>query len=289
MTAGEHIVETKSRPKPIVFVFFGVAVAFMAVVVWLSIKSVRGEISSPEQYANNIATLLPFGYAFAAGMVASVNPCGFFILPTFAAYYVGGDVEGAAPGSAPSTPMGLTRGVLAGLSATAGFVVLFSAIGLVIDAGGRAITTVFPWAGFTIGIVLTLLGLWLLVTGRTFGLMFANKVQAPIGRSLPSFFLFGIAYGTSSLASPLPVFLVVVGTSLANKGIISAMTQFVSYGLGMGVILIIIAVAASTLKTAFVNSLRGLLPYVHRLSALFLLGAGAYMIFYWVVLGEIFK
>jgi cytochrome c biogenesis protein CcdA len=33
----------------------------------------------------NLTELLPVGYAFAAGMVASVNPCGFFMLPSYGA------------------------------------------------------------------------------------------------------------------------------------------------------------------------------------------------------------
>ena len=33
--------------------------------------------------------------------------------------------------------------------------------------------------------------------------------------------------------------------------------------------------------------LRTLTPYVHRLSALFLIGAGAYLIYYWIVQGRL--
>ena len=34
----------------------------------------------------NVAGFLPVGWAFAAGMVASVNPCGFLMLPTYISY-----------------------------------------------------------------------------------------------------------------------------------------------------------------------------------------------------------
>src|SRR5215470_13308669 len=34
-------------------------------------------------------TKLPLGYAFVAGMVASVNPCGFVLLPAYLGYYLG--------------------------------------------------------------------------------------------------------------------------------------------------------------------------------------------------------
>ena len=33
-------------------------------------------------------------YAFGAGMVATVNPCGFLMLPSYVAFYLGGDEKG---------------------------------------------------------------------------------------------------------------------------------------------------------------------------------------------------
>lgn len=36
----------------------------------------------------SVAGWLPVGYAFAAGMVASVNPCGFLMLPTYISYHL---------------------------------------------------------------------------------------------------------------------------------------------------------------------------------------------------------
>jgi hypothetical protein len=42
-------------------------------------------------------TKAPLGYAFVAGMIASVNPCGFMLLPAYLGYYLGDDPE--APGA----------------------------------------------------------------------------------------------------------------------------------------------------------------------------------------------
>src|SRR6476661_3146053 len=36
-----------------------------------------------------LAVALPFGYAFGAGMVAAVNPCGFVMLPAYLSLYLG--------------------------------------------------------------------------------------------------------------------------------------------------------------------------------------------------------
>ena len=45
--------------------------------------------SNVEGAVASLASLLPVGYAFAAGMVASVNPCGVMMLPTYIIYHVG--------------------------------------------------------------------------------------------------------------------------------------------------------------------------------------------------------
>jgi cytochrome c biogenesis protein CcdA len=42
----------------------------------------------------NLATPLPVGYAFIAGMVASVNPRGFLLQPSYISYHLGTE-EGA--------------------------------------------------------------------------------------------------------------------------------------------------------------------------------------------------
>jgi cytochrome c biogenesis protein CcdA len=56
-------------------------------------------------------TKAPLGYAFVAGMVASVNPCGFVLLPAYLSYYLGDGPE--APGG-----RGCTRPVFLGVVGT---------------------------------------------------------------------------------------------------------------------------------------------------------------------------
>jgi len=95
-------------------------------------------------------------------------------------------------------------------------------------------------------------------------------------------FLFGIAYAVGSLSCTLPIFLVVVGTSLTGEGLLSSFGQFIGYGLGMGTIILIVTMGAALFRRAMVRWLRLMTPYIHRVSAMFLTGAGAYLIYYWV-------
>ena len=242
-----------------------------------------GRMASPEQYAHTFASVLPFGYAFAAGMVASVNPCGFLMLPAFVGYQVGTEAPGGE-----LTAGQLGRGALMGATTTLGFLTLFTAIGLVVAGGGHVLIATFPWAGLLIGLGLAGMGLWLLVTGRSLGLTWASRASSPGGRGLLAVFLYGLAYGAVSLSCTLPVFLVVVATSLTNASFLHSLGQFVSYALGMGAVITAVTMAATAVRGAFAHKLQGIFPYLHRLSALFLLGAGAYLVVYWVWLGRVF-
>ncbi len=47
-------------------------------------------------WMNALAVLLPFGYSFGAGMVSTVNPCGFSMLPAYLSLYLGERDDGTA-------------------------------------------------------------------------------------------------------------------------------------------------------------------------------------------------
>jgi cytochrome c biogenesis protein CcdA len=238
---------------------------------------------SVEASVASLAGLLPVGWAFAAGMVASVNPCGFLMLPTYISYHLGTQEKGYY--DQPVVKRGLNALAL-GLVATAGFLVILTIVGIVIAAGGQWLINVFPYTGLAIGAAMVGLGLWLLVTQRTLGIMAASRVTVSPQRNLRNVFLFGIAYATGSLSCTLPIFLVVVGSSLGSQALLTSFVQFIGYGLGMGTILIAVTVGAALFRGAVAKGLRAALPYVHRISSLFLVGAGAYLVYYWLFIAD---
>ncbi|MBI4201962.1 MAG: cytochrome c biogenesis protein CcdA [Chloroflexi bacterium] len=221
---------------------------------------------------------IPIAYAFSAGMVATVNPCGFVMLPAYVAYQLGLGDETVHPVKR------IAKGLAMGLVATLGFVVLFGAVGVVIAAGGRVLIRLFPYGGLAIGIGLIALGLYLLLSGKHLGLMVASRIQGPKTlHGAGQFFLFGIAYALASLSCTLPIFLVVVGSALAAGGFMPGFVQFISYALGMGLVLVGVTLAVVFFKTAVNQGVRLLLPYVERIGNVALIAAGAYLVYYWTV------
>lgn len=69
-------------------------------------------------------TNLPLVFAYSAGLLASINPCGFAMLPGFVAYYLGNKEPETA-----STTKQLRSAMVLGVAATCGFVILFVSIG----------------------------------------------------------------------------------------------------------------------------------------------------------------
>jgi cytochrome c biogenesis protein CcdA len=256
-----------------------IPIAFVGGFLFLMISARDGV----EAAMASVAGWLPVGWAFAAGMVASVNPCGFLMLPGYISYHLGAQEEGYY--KQPAGRRALNALALGGV-ATAGFLVILAVVGVVIAAGGQWLIQAFPYAGLAIGVGMVILGLWLLVTRRTLGILAASRVTVSPRRNLRNIFLFGIAYATGSLSCTLPIFLVVVGISLGSQGLLNSFVQFMGYGLGMGTILIAVTVGAALFRGTVANWLRAALPHVHRMSALFLAGAGAYLVYYWLFIAD---
>ncbi len=213
-----------------------------------------------------------FSLALGAGMLATINPCGFAMLPSLVSFYLGADEEGY---KSRSTIVRLRDGVVFGLAVTAGFLVVFGVLGLVISLGANSIAPYLPWGTVLIGGGLVVLGLWLFV-GRHL-VVRVPTVKAPRrSRSLRAMALYGVAYAVASLSCTLPIFLVVVGTSLvAGPG---RLLLFLAYGFGMGIILMAVVVSAVLFQSALTRYLRSVIPYVQQVGALLLVVAGVYMV-----------
>ena len=171
------------------------------------------------------------------------------------------------------------RGLGFGLGATAGFVGLFSAAGVVIVLGGRALIGLIPWGALAVGVGLVLLG-HLSLGGRGPHLAALSRVGLPAGGFLGPFGV-GVAYGIASLSCALPIFLVVVGSALTVGGPVSGLLMFAAYGAGMGVMLTAVSVAAALFKDAALGALRPAARHFERLGAVLLVGAGAYIVYFW--------
>lgn len=265
--------------RPVILPLSGLGFIGLGLVLGALLVGAGNRVYALQGGVSALASYLPLGYAFSAGMVATVNPCGILLLPSLVAYYLSNNQTTALTGWRRAR-----KALLLGVMATLGFVLLFAIVGLIIGAGGYALARAFPVAGLVIGVALIGLGAWLALSGRGLGILAASRAmeQIRLGDDPRSLFLFGVGYAVCSLSCTLPIFMVVAGSALAAGGIAGAVGQFISYALGMGAILTLVILGAAFFQRAVGNLVRRVTPYVHRIAASFLLGAGLYIAHYWL-------
>jgi cytochrome c-type biogenesis protein len=219
---------------------------------------------------------LPFALAFSAGLVATVNPCGFAMLPAYLSYFMGLDEGAPTP-----VAIGVWRGLRIGAVVTAGFLTVFGLAGVLITLGVQALVAVVPWAAMLVGVGVAGLGVAMLL-GHELQTSLPKLDKAREGRSLGGVFVFGVSYAIASLSCTLPVFLVVVAGAIPQLGFVRGVATFVVYGLGMSVLLIVVTLALAFGKQTLIGRLRRSSRLVKRISGSIMVLAGGYIVLFWV-------
>lgn len=213
----------------------------------------------------------PFALALAAGMAATVNPCGFALLPAYLAAFIGdGDQQGARA---------VPRAFAVSAAVTAGFVAVFGIFGLVITPLALSVEKYLPWATVVIGIALIGLGVSL-ARGRELNAHIPKLNKGGRDGTLLSMFLYGVSYAIASLSCTIGPFLAVTSTTFRSANLISGVGVFVAYALGMGIVVTALTVAVALAKAGLVGRLRQAMPYVSKGSGYLLVLAGAYVAWY---------
>ncbi|WP_061298350.1 cytochrome c biogenesis CcdA family protein [Herbidospora cretacea] len=204
--------------------------------------------------------------ALAAGLVAAFNPCGFAMLPSFLALLVSG-------------PGGVPLALRLSAAMTAGFVTVFGIFGVVISVVTAPIQAHLPWVTVVTGGVLMILGVWL-ASGRELLLRIPRlQVGGPSGSFL-ALYGYGASYAVASLSCTIAPFLAVTGLVSGAGDVAGGLVAFVAYGVGMGLVVGLLALLVALAQEAAVRRTRAVLPYVSRASGVFLLLAGLYVAYY---------
>ena len=217
-------------------------------------------------------------FALAAGLVAALNPCGFAMLPAYLALVVLGD----DPGEAGRGRGGVVARALVATGLMAlGFLVVFGAFGLIVAPLASSLQRYLPTVTVVIGVVMVVLGVWLL-TGREFAALLPRPGRgAPTGR-LGSMFGYGVAYAIASLSCTIGPFLAVTTSSFAAGSVIGGVAGFLAYGLGMALVVGVLAVTVALAGHGAAVRARRLLPYVNRAAGALLVLVGLYVGYYGV-------
>ena len=207
-------------------------------------------------------------FAFTAGIVATINPCGFAMLPAYLSYFLG--IEANSDGTRGAS---IARALTTGSTVSLGFLMVFGVAGVLISAGLTAIREVIPW------VALVILGT-AVTAGKRIDLAMPKFQRGTGSKDLRSLLLFGVSYAVASISCGLPTFIVVVSTSV--NGFRSGLLAFLTYALGMAITLLSLTVSLALARSSFLEKLRSLVRFVDRASGLLMVLAGIYLVMYWL-------
>lgn len=221
------------------------------------------------------------GLAFAAGLVAAVNPCGFAMLPGYLVLVVRGQPSGERTG--PLGRVGRALGATAGMAL--GFVTVFGLFGALTISAGTTVQRYLPYVTAVIGVVLVALGFWLLsgreltaLTPQPLGPRWAPTARR--GSAVIGMYGYGVSYAIASLSCTIAPFLAVTAAGFRGGSIATGVLIYLAYVAGLTLVVGVLAIAAATASSALAGLLRRTLPLVNRIGGVLLILVGLYVGYY---------
>jgi cytochrome c biogenesis protein CcdA len=222
------------------------------------------------------------GLAFAAGLVAALNPCGFAMLPAYLLLVVRGQPhEAHEPKAGEWTAIG--RALAATVGMALGFMAVFGSFGALTISAASTVQRYLPYGTVVIGLILIALGGWLL-TGRELTALTPRPLGprwAPTAR-LWSMFGYGVTYAIASLSCTIGPFLAVTAAGLRSGSILTGVSIYLAYVGGLTLVVGALALATATASSAVAERLRRIVPFVNRISGALLVLVGLYVAYYGV-------
>ncbi len=216
-------------------------------------------------------------FPFSAGLVAAFNPCGFAMLPTYLAFFMGQEDKDAEP----SVLRSITRGLTVGLTLSAGFFLVFGSLGLiarqVLSTG--AIAERSPWVTLVLGILMVPVGI-AMIAGFEPNLSSPRLNKGGGSSDLGSIFMFGVSYAIVSFGCTAPLFIGTVASTFTNDGFVDGIATFLAYAAGMAAVVVFLTMAVALAQGAIAGKMRQFLPYVNRVSGVLLFFGGIYIALY---------
>jgi cytochrome c biogenesis protein CcdA len=224
----------------------------------------------------------------ALGMVATVNPCGFAMLPAYLSYFLGldetgdgsgGDGAGSGGDGVVAAGARTARALRVALAVSAGFLAVFALAGAVVELTSVPVYENMPWLSIVIGVALAALGVAMLA-GHEVMVRLPKLERGGRHRTTRSMALFGVSYAVASIGCTLPTFLGAVAGTISRESVVDGLVVFAVYALGMSVVLMALTVAMALARTSLVRFLRRAQPHVNRVAGGLVALAGAYVAYY---------
>jgi cytochrome c-type biogenesis protein len=213
----------------------------------------------------------PLALAFTAGMIASINPCGFALLPAYISAFVAGDDTRARADRRIARAVGVSAAV------SLGFAAMFIIVGVVFSSASSALRQQMPWITIAVGAAMLAMGI-ASIAGWKPRLPLRNRATAQ-RRDAVGMATFGFTYALVSLSCTLGPFLS-VSTFAMQRSFFGGIATYIVYAAGMGTIILALSVSAALAHDSLAGMLRNASKYAPRLAGVLLTLSGSYAVWY---------
>jgi cytochrome c biogenesis protein CcdA len=197
------------------------------------------------------------------------------MLPNYLLYFLGIDSPDR------STRSSVQQSLRVGLSVSSGFLAVFLVVGVISRAFTQWIEQNAKYAALAIGVLLVITGIRMF-SGWKPRFMTPNPTRS-LARDTKSMFIYGVIYAIASIGCTIGFLTTAVFGSFTTHGVVSGVVSVVLYGLGMSLLVTALTVTLGLARQGLVSSIRGILPYVTRASAVLTVLTGLYLSWYWFV------
>lgn len=218
----------------------------------------------------------PLALAFASGMVAAVNPCGFAMLPAYVSFFLGKEGE-----IAQTRSQAVLRAIPVALAVSLGFVAVFGVVGIVLRPISSTVQEYAPWATIVIGIGLVGYGVATLA-GHEATVRIPKLNRGGRTKGLGSMFLYGVSYAVASLTCTIGIFIANIVNAFSRTNFVSGVAVLLLYAAGMGVVITALTVAIALARDSVVRVMRSGMQYVNRVAGVLMVVMGSYVAWYGV-------
>ncbi len=219
--------------------------------------------------------------AILGGFASFFSPCSFPLLPSYVAYYIRPDGKNKKQ-----------TGLSMGLKASLGIVMVFGIIGAIAVSGGRWLAEYIPYLELIVGILILILGIFILSNIDIGGHLSKNlktlkdrlKMNSSKNSNDSSPFFYGLGYGASSAGCTAPVFIAVILSSWLSQGIQGAIIVLLLYLITMSMLMIIFSLITVRFKNVLQRELSEASLWISRISGIVLVIAGSYLVYSFIIL-----
>ena len=215
-------------------------------------------------FKTKVVSILAF--AAGAGVATFFAPCAFPLLPGYIGYYF----------NQPKTPSGL----LSGVTAASGAVVMLGVVAGLTAIIGRRLTTILPLFEPVIGVALIIFGVLLWVEWTPTTIPLTRRPDSLVG-----FGIFGAVYAVAAAGCVIPLFLGVVTQAVSLSPTNAAAVLF-TYAAGVALPLIGVTLLAESGLTAW-QRLGHYTGRIEQIAAGLLVTAGAGQLYLSIVVLDV--